>query len=432
MKNVTTKNRIFKAVSVFLIVFIALYFTYRVFTLNNGAYQTKTTLLKTVEQGIDTTVFIVRDEAYLNKIDSNKTSVSLISDGERVAENEIISALFDSRQEAEDYKKRLFYESELDRYISFLSQEKINISDIMTYDSKTNDLFCKYVDSIRENSFDEARENISEFCNKLTSRQSAMGVEVDLDGIINELNSKVNKLKNITPEFVMSKTTGYFVNNVDGYENVLKYDEIENITTKMIDDAISSEKQPEGSYAGKIINSFNWYMVCSVTSKDVQDLDEGKYVTVRFLNSSSVEEKAEIVAINTESKDKVALVLKCNNVTSKVFPLRKEKVKIITDSVRGYSINKDAIRTIDGQNGVYVLRGKIINFRYVDILYTDSDYVLVRTFEDESNLVAEQRAVARENDSVSEKDNFDINKYIRLYDEVILKGSDLSDGKIVQ
>ena len=230
----------------------------------------------------------------------------------------------------------------------------------------------------------------------------------------------------------MSKTTGYFVNNVDGYENVLKYDEIENITTKMIDDAISSEKQPEGSYAGKIINSFNWYMVCTVTSKDVQDLDEGKYVTVRFLNSSSVEEKAEIVAINTESKDKVALVLKCNNVTSKVFPLRKEKVKIITDSVRGYSINKDAIRTIDGQNGVYVLRGKIINFRYVDILYTDSDFVLVRTFEDESNLVAEQRAKAKENGSDSEKDNFDINKYIRLYDEVILKGSDLSDGKIVQ
>ncbi|MBQ7654003.1 MAG: hypothetical protein IJS17_02915 [Clostridia bacterium] len=425
------KGNLVKYISIFLILFIALYFSYRAFSMNNSAYKTQTALLKTIEQGIDTTVFIVRDEEYLNKIDSEKTSVSLISDGERVADNEIISALFNSKEDAENYKKKLFYESELERYNSLLTQEKINISDILTYDSKTNDLFQKYVDSIRANSFSDARDYISEFCNKITSRQSAMGVDIDLDPIISDLNSKINSLKNIEPEFIMSQSTGYFVNGVDGYENVLEYDSIENVTTEMIEDALKTDKKSDSSYAGKIINHFNWYMVCSVTVKDVQNLNVGEYVDVRFINSASIEEKAEIVAINTENKDKVALVLKCNNVTTKVFPLRKEKVKIITDKIEGYSVSKDAIRTVDGKNGVYVLRGKIVNFRNVDILYTENDSVLVRTFEDKSRMIEEERAKAKEQ-KIEFVPSIDLNKYIRLYDEVILKGGDLSDGKIIQ
>lgn len=430
MNILKNKKRLLRYVSVFLIVFIALYLSYRVISLNNGSYKTQTTLLKTVEQGIDTTVFIVRDEEYLNKIDENKTAVSLISDGERVAQGEVISALFNSDEDAENYKKRLYYESELERYNELLSQEKINISDIMTYDSKTNDLFSKYVESIRNDSFDEARENIMEFCNKLTSRQSSMGIEIDITGEIKELNNKINQLKNITPEYVVSKSTGYFINGIDGYENTIKYDDIINVSTKTINDALESNVKPQESYAGKIINNFNWYMACCVNSKQIQDLDVGDYVKVRFINASDIEEKAEIVAINVENKDSVALVLRCNRVISKVFPLRKEKVKIITDKIEGYAVNKDAVRTVDGVNGVYVLRGKIINFRIVDIIYTADDYVLVRTFEDENAINIERNS---KNDSdIKSQPQININKYIRLFDEVIVKGSDLSDGKIIQ
>ena len=449
MESKNVKTKFLKYFSIFLIIFLALYLTYRVISLNNGNYKTQTTLLKTVEEGIDTTVFIVRDEAYLNSIDSKKTSVSLISDGERVAENEIISALFDSEEDAENYKKRLFYESELERYNSLLTQERINISDIMTYDSKTDDLFTKYIENIRNNSFDEARDNITDFCSKLTSRQSAMGVEIDLDSIISNINSKINSLKGPDPELVLSESTGYFVNGIDGYEDVLEYDDIKNVTTDMIEKAIKTDKKPDNNYAGKIINNFSWYMVCSVTTKDVQNIDEGDYVYVRFLNSASEDEKAEVVAVNRESKDKVALVLKCNNVTSKVFPLRKEKVKIITNTLEGYAVSKDAVRSQNGENGVYILRGKIINFRYIDIIYTDEDYVLVRPYDEESNLIYQLKQLKKENESdennrrisngekTTDSDeihipDIEMSKYIRLYDEVIIKGSDLSDGKLVQ
>ena len=421
--------------------------------MSNGSYKKQTALLKTVEDGIDTTVFIVRDEAYLGKIDSNKTSVSLVSDGERVAENEIIAAQFSSEEEAENYKKKLYYQNELDRYNSLLNQKKINISDILSYDLQMNDLFQKYVDSIRTNTFTDARESISDYCSKLTSRQSAMGGEIVLDEIINDLNSKLNKLRNIEPDFIISKSTGYFVNGVDGYENIIKYEDVLNVTTQKIEEAIKSEKNPDESYAGKIINHFNWYMVCSVTSKDVQNIKVGDTVDVRFQNAASMDEKVQVAAINTEGKDKVALVLKCNNVTSKVFPLRKEKVKIITDTFEGYSISKKAVRSLDGYNGVYVLRGKIINFRYVDIIYSDNENVIVRTYEDENRIIAEKkeqekssaddgtdRDIARrteESDDIIVSENshqslIDIGKYIKLYDEVIVKGSDLSDGKLVQ
>lgn len=439
MKSFNFKSKFFRIAIIVIILFFAFFLISRVANMGNGKYKTQTAFLKTVEEGIETTVFIVRDEQYLGKIDKNKTSVSLVSDGERVAENELIAAQFDSEEDAENYKQRLYYESELDRYNSLLNQEKINISDIKTYDDNMNFVFQEYVDSIRNNSFVDARENLSEYCKKITSRQSAMGDTIQLENIINDLNSKVNSLKSVSPDFVISKSTGYFVNGVDGYENIIKYKDVKNVTVEMIENALKSEKESDESYAGKIIDNFNWYMLCVVTAKDVQNLEEGDSVNVRFENAASMEEKAIVEKINTESKDKVALVLKCNNVTSKEFPLRKEKVKIITDKIEGYSINKDAVRSLDGLNGVYILRGKIVNFRYIDIIYTGDDFLLVRTYEDEINLIS-QRVQQLNSENLSDeeleekKKNFilDSSKYIRLYDDVIVKGSDLSDGKLIQ
>ena len=193
-------------------------------------------------------------------------------------------------------------------------------------------------------------------------------------------------------------------------------------------------------------------MVCNVKVKDVQDLSAGDTVKVRFNNSASSDESVVVHAINVEDKDNVALVLRCNNVTTKLFSLRKEDVKIIKDELQGYKINKNALRSENGQNGVYVLRGNIVSFRYVDVIYTDKDYVLTRTYEDESQMLIENKEqlekealdsessqadrLKEESDLIINSENshtssFSIEKYIRLYDEVIIKGDDLSDGKLI-
>ena len=63
---------------------------------------------------------------------------------------------------------------------------------------------------------------------------------------------------------------------------------------------------------------------------------------------------------------------------------------------------------VDGQTGVYVAAGNLQRFRRISILYEDKDYILVPL----------DGALGTNNE-------------VRLYDEVIVVGTNLQDGKLM-
>ena len=85
---------------------------------------------------------------------------------------------------------------------------------------------------------------------------------------------------------------------------------------------------------------------------------------------------------------------------------RIEDVQIITKEYTGYKIKNSAIRTVDGVTGVYVVSGNLIGFRKVHIAYNDGEYSIVDNPDGESG-------------------------FIRLYDEVVTKGVEMYDNKLV-
>ena len=88
--------------------------------------------------------------------------------------------------------------------------------------------------------------------------------------------------------------------------------------------------------------------------------------------------------------------------------MRIETVEVITKSCTGYKVPSEAIR-FDSENnsGIYVLRGKIISFINTDIIYSSDDYVIISSEDEDGSGVA-------------------------LYDEVIVKGKELEDGKVIK
>ena len=153
------------------------------------------------------------------------------------------------------------------------------------------------------------------------------------------------------------------------------------------------------------------------------------------------------------SAGKVALVLKCNIISADTSQLRIENAEIILDTVIGYRIPKEALRTVDGVNGVYIKRGNLVNFRRITTLYTGDDYVVARTYEAETSNYAEDMDLIEEEERIytdqlsqryreepgwiiEKEDLFSRSKmlqkpYIKLYDEVIIEGKGLYDNKII-
>ena len=146
-----------------------------------------------------------------------------------------------------------------------------------------------------------------------------------------------------------------------------------------------------------------------------------------FASTGSI--PAKVVAINQESRQSDAVVvLECSYMNNELSKVRKESVQIAVNTHSGIMVNKKAIhvepvmKVIDDGSGrqvkqevmvqgVYVLYGSELVFKEIVPLSTYSTFVLC--------------------DPNPEEDATFNGETVKLYDEVVVGGTDLYDGKIV-
>ena len=145
---------------------------------------------------------------------------------------------------------------------------------------------------------------------------------------------------------------------------------------------------------------------------------------VDFPYAATEKLKADVVAVNVSGAKKAAVVLKCKIMNEELANMRIEDIEIIFSTVRGYKIPSSAVREVDGVKGVYILRSSLVNFREINIVWSEDDYVITAPPEqpDTSEMTPEERKKVLASLPKSE---------IEQYDEIIVKGKDLYDGKTI-
>ena len=211
-------------------------------------------------------------------------------------------------------------------------------------------------------------------------------------------------------------------------ENALDYNNLDRLTLSDLDNV--KQTKVSGNIAGKVVTGLKWYVACKVTADEATRLSlwDGS-ATVLFSDASSESIPATIKRIYQESKDSDALlILECDYMNSDLAQARQEPIEIGLGSYTGLRISKKAIHddyvtktTYDDNDnkhteqvkvqGVYVLHGSEVRFKQISILYADDDYVICDPEPDSKDLV----------DGTT----------VELYDQVILEGDDLYDGKVV-
>ncbi len=436
-----------------LAVFMVAYLVYNAIDANYSPVKTEIATMKTVEKTISSKVFIVRDETYISGKAAG-TVVPLVEEGQRVAEGQDIAAVFANDSDAEKYVELQKINKELVRFENIAAADKLNIRDMSSYEATTNEKFLSLVEALSEGDYSSVSELAYSVRDRETSRQVSLGYDVDTSAVLAELRSESASLSSVVPDYLAADNTGYYISNSDGYETTLNYADVTKLTTSDIDKAIESKPdESKISGAGKLINNFNWYVVASVERNDIDELTVGKSVKVRFVDSSADDVRMTVAAINSDSKGKAALILRCNTITPGTGDMRIENAEIILETISGYKIPKEAMRTLDGVNGVYIKRGNLVNFRRITVLYTGDDYVISRTYEAENaNYENEMDEIDAENriytaqlsgryreepswiiecEDIHSRSKLLEKSYIKLYDEVIVEGNGLYDSKIV-
>ena len=382
---------------------------------NRDRYDTETADEVVEQEKLELKAFLVRDEEYINQ-KTTGTVVPLIKDGMRVASGDAVARVCASDEDAANVSALLEAKESLARHQEISEQTELNALDMEKLNKTIDASFTELVRTSNSGDFSELSRNIEELENKLASKQILKDGTIDLTAKFNELNSKIQTLesKSINTSDVLAPLSGYYISNLDGYENAMDYNKISDLTVSEAEKLFEKKPGDVSGQMGKIVGSYKWYLVTVMDSKYSLLMSEGEKMKINmpyygFKNVEVVVEK-----ISTTQNDKVAVAFSCNMMNETYANMRTEDIELVFKEYTGYKINSSAIRREKDEKGkevdvVYILRGDIMNARVIDIIYDAGDYVIV---SEESKATSGYRPIKR-------------------YDEVIVKGRNLSDGKSI-
>lgn len=396
-------------VAVILCVIVLAYMTYNAFAYTYSPVATER-LIEQVshEQIFEFDGFVLRDETTI-KASVGGTTISLATDGTRVAKGDCIAISCANKDDATAYTQLKAAKEEYNRLLTLNNQSGVNELSAEKLNEEIYNSYNEILDKIFINDFISLSRSVEVFNNKSATKQILSEGSLNLTETITSLKENIDALesKSISHTEVEAPASGYYINNLDGYETTLNYHEVENLTIGQIEKALKAEPTEISSGHGKLVSSYRWYIAGVVEAKYTKSFPVGKTITINFPNEGLKNISMKVVKAEAEN-GKLKVILSSTLMDETFANMRIEKVEVVEHSYEGYKIPSESIRFNEAnKSGVYVLRGKIISFIEVEILYTEKDYVIV---------------------SAAKADG----KGLTLYDEVITKGKDLYDGKVIK
>lgn len=422
---------LFKRILIAVLSILAVvYVVYLLVSSNFDMYPTENAVQVTVNDTIHSNGFIIRDETVIENSSRGVLSYSL-SDGEAVKSSGEIAKIYSTDSDAAAQSKADILEEKVNSLKNLQNVNAGNTTGIDTINNDINNSIVSFYNLVNNNDITKIGSNINSLITSINRQQVFAGKADNFDAEIAELESQISTLRNTSGKSIgtiSAPKAGYFSAHCDGYENSIKFTDIDKIKLNDLENVKSSDVS--SSVAGKVVNDVEWYIACKVTADEATELNlwDGD-ATVLFSNASSETIPASVERVYQETKDSDGLlILKCNYMNSELIDTRNEPIEIGLGTYSGLRISKKAIhddivtKTTTDENGnkhteekkvqgVYVLYGSEMNFKQISILYAEDDYVICDTNPDSDVLFNGET--------------------VSLYDKVIVEGEGMYDGKVI-
>lgn len=394
-------------ITLFLIFLIAV----SIYQLYSFLYKSATTEYAveiTCEDTVKTTGYFLRNESIVESKDAKYIDM-VVQNGGKVSKNGTIANVYTSEDAAKIQTQIRELQIRIDEFRSVISASSAYRDDA-SFVSDIKKEAINLSKSVSEDDAISAFENASAFVTNVTKEKISNGEIVDYADNLKQLEAEMAELKNRSSSiisYITSPKSGYFSYKVDGLENKLDMTMLESVDPEIFRNIqnICEETDVNTSGIGKVVEGSDW-MVCfkSKSSKfEKTEVNDVLYIRIPSVTDSKI--KCSVAQMHTDGDD-IYVVLKSNVVTGDLLSERVCEIDIIIDSHTGLRVDKNALRKIDGENGVFVKTNGILKYRKVEILYIASTYAVIKY------------------DAINSSG-------VQVYDEVVVKGHDLYDGKVV-
>ncbi len=253
----------------------------------------------------------------------------------------------------------------------------------------------------------------------------------DIDGRISALTTELNSLKatmGSVIKTIYAPSSGYYFSYTDGYEGVFSSANIDGVTYSdvidMIERASVTEDADGNTTAGKIVNSFKWYVACRMSASDASRYTVGYSYDVILKNNAASPVTMKMYKTLTNGTEAVAL-FECSVMPESFDYTRSQSYEIVYDEVTGFKVPISAVRIHDGYEGVYILDEVTVKFRRISVIGEENGNFLCEIVTEDSE---SEETTSETGDTATTGDDEPYYAYLRENDVIIKSGTGLHVG----
>lgn len=394
------------AMGTLLFLLAAAYIIVQLYVILGRDYKTETAIAYTMADSVELDGFVMFDTIH---VAGEGNLGYLVEDGERVSEGTVIAEKYtdDSQSAAREQLIRL------QNNIDLLTKSQNSAgSDLTLLTTQTKTALYNLLDQLDTASYSGMQDAESEFLLAQNRLQISTGQASGFQSTIAELEAERDAVAAQLAglETITAAENGYFISAASAMPLDLEEQTLKDATPAQIQELLQ-EGVPlsSESLAGRIVEGFSWrfYTVCDLETAERFDGLTDVHISVPGKEETPLDATVSSVELDEEA-GLAKIVVECQTINSDVLRLGQETAKIDLETYQGIRIDKNALHIVDGEKGVYVKYGDLQRFRKIQILYEDDQYMLVPA----------DGAVGTDNE-------------VRLYDEIIVEGSNLQDGGLI-
>ncbi len=378
--------------------------------------------LKTVTRTISADAYIMRDEEPLYASSVGGSVVSTAQNGERVSIYSKVADIYSSS--SPDVESRL---EEIDEQIALLERYRADNRSVQSAAGIDSQIYDEVFD-IRKHAengdYSDALSVKTKLVVEIKKRSILTGEVTDYDAQIAKLERERNNLMATLGTLLSSVKTqksGYFFSYYDGYGEVFSSDKVDSMS---YDDFIRLTETPEMSARdnciGAMVYDYRWYIACELSKADAAYFMDVSKCSVSFPYSGETLKMDVYRVIPQTPGARAVIIFRSEQMPDGFDYTRMQPVTISATEYTGYELPIEAVRVIDGYEGVFVLEEVTVEFRRINIIYEDNG-VVICTGKSESDGDPTGAEIADD----------EVYPWIELNDIVIIGGRNLYTGKII-
>ena len=404
--NRTAAKRIFHVVGLLALALVSVYIIVQCFVIFRRSYKTETAIKYTLAESITLDGVVAFDSV---DVAGSGDLGYLVQDGERVTNGTVVAEVYTDDSQGLQ-RERL---DRLERTITLLTKSQNSTGSYLSLlTNQTKQALYNLLDKIDTAQYSGITDAEDTFLLAQNRLQVSTGQTAGFADTIAALQVEYDSIKAQLDalQTITATTNGYFSSTAASpaiAADRQALDDADPATLqKMLADGFPAAATDR---AGQITTGFSWkfYAVCDLDT--AARFDNISSVKISVPGKQNTPLSATVEEVTPDKDNGIAkIVLQCQTINAEVLSFGQETAQIDLKTYEGIRIDKESLHIVDGQRGVYVKYGNLQRFLKITTLYENDSYILI----------PENGKIGTDNE-------------VRLYDEIIVQGTNLQDGKLL-